>query len=180
MKFTLSTIAAAILLLSSAAFAAEKPQQAKEVTKAIAVLWPTQGSHVRGVVTFTKIARGIHVEATVTGLTAGKHGFHIHQYGNLTSPDGEAAGYHFNPTGARHAGPGATQRHVGDLGNITAKRTGAAKYSVVNERLTFAGPNSILGRSVVVHADGDDLLTAPLGRAGKRLAVGVIGVAATK
>lgn len=178
--FSASAVAAALFTFSPAAPAQDEHQHEKEITKAIAVLQPTKGSKVQGIVTFTKIAQGIHVEATITGLEVGKHGFHIHQYGDLASPDGEAAGYHFNPTGEPHGGPGATKRHLGDLGNITADTIGPAKYSNVNDRLAFDGPNSILGRSVVVHADADDLITPPGGRSGARLAVGVIGVAKTK
>lgn len=166
-----------MLLGLSAAIAEDEQKHHEEVTKAVAILLPTKGSKVQGTVTFTKIAQGIHVEAVITGLAVGDHGFHIHEYGDLTSADGEAAGYHFNPTGEAHGAPGATTRHVGDLGNIRADTTGRARYSNVDRRLAFHGPNSILGRSVIVHADADDLVTPPGGRAGARIAVGVIGVA---
>lgn len=140
------------------------------------MLKPSEGSKVAGTVTFTKAGDGVKVEAKITGLTSGKHGFHVHEFGDLTSPDGKAAGPHFNPTQAPHAGPDAEKRHVGDLGNLEADASGNATYSHTDKLLSFEGAASILGRSVVVHAKADDLKSQPAGDAGDRIAVGVIGV----
>jgi Cu-Zn family superoxide dismutase len=174
---------AALLFLASASLGQaqhadhkDHPAAAK-VSKAIAVLQPTQGSKVQGTITFTKSANGVKVEAKLTGLTPGLHGFHVHEFGDTTSPDGKSAGGHFNPTGHPHAGPEADKRHIGDLGNIEADASGAGTYSRVDKHLAFEGPTSILGRSVVVHAKPDDLKSQPAGEAGDRIAVGVIGVA---
>jgi Cu-Zn family superoxide dismutase len=150
---------------------------AQEPTKAIAVLHPTKDSKVEGAVTFTKTGNEIKVVADVTGLTAGKHGFHIHEFGDCSSPDGKAAGGHFNPTKAPHAGHDAAQRHVGDLGNIEADSSGKAHLELTDKMMTMSGENSIIGRGLIVHEKADDLKTQPTGDAGGRLACGVIGVA---
>ena len=71
---------------------------------AVAELNPTQGSSVRGKVSFLKVGNSIRVVADVTGLTPGKHGFHIHEKGDCSAPDGSSAGGHFNPYGMPHAG----------------------------------------------------------------------------
>src|SRR6266849_5568790 len=89
---------------------------ADEPSKAIAVLHPTKGSSVEGTVTFAKSGDEVKIVADVTGLTPGKHGFHIHEFGDCSSPDGKAAGGHFNPTNNPHAGHDVAQRHEGDLG----------------------------------------------------------------
>jgi Cu-Zn family superoxide dismutase len=149
---------------------------ASSITKAVAVLFPTKGSEVKGRVTFTQDGSTIHVHAEISSLTPGEHGFHIHEYG-VWSEDGMASGGHFNPTQSPHAGPDSKKRHVGDLGNVTANANGNVTLDLDDMHLSFHGANSIIGRGLVVHEKVDDLKTQPTGNAGGRLAVGVIGVA---
>jgi superoxide dismutase, Cu-Zn family len=147
-----------------------------EANKAIAVMNPTEGSKVKGFVTFAKEKNGIHVVAQIEGLTPGLHGFHIHEYGDCSSPDAGSAGGHFNPMGMPHAAPTVDKHHMGDLGNIEAPKTGPAKYDKVVDSMAMDGPNSIIGRGVIVHLDADDFKTQPTGGAGARVACGVIGI----
>jgi len=145
---------------------------------AICVLYPTQGSTVTGTVTFTKTEGGIKVVADLQGFQgAGKHGFHIHEYGDCSAPDGTSAGGHYNPAMVSHGAPTDKTRHEGDMGNIEADATGKAHLEYVDPMLTFTGPNSIIGRSIIVHKNEDDMKTQPTGNAGPRVACGVIGVA---
>lgn len=168
------TFVAATVAISLIGFATAFAQ---EPTKAIAVLHPTKGSKVEGTVTFTKNADEMKVVADVTGLTPGKHGFHIHEFGDCSSPDGMAAGGHFNPTKAPHAGHDVTPRHVGDLGNVEADSSGKAHLELTDKMMTMSGENSIIGRGLIVHEKVDDLKTQPTGNAGGRVACGVIGIA---
>lgn len=143
----------------------------------MATVWlsAASGSNVRGLVNFIRQSDGrIQVYASVSGLTPGKHGFHIHEKGDCSAPDASSAGGHFNPTGMPHAGPHDAQRHVGDFGNLEADASGNAHYSKVFSNLPFDGNNSIIGRAVIVHAQADDLKTQPTGNAGGRVACGVI------
>jgi len=146
------------------------------VTKAVAVLSPTKGSSVSGIVTFEAVQGGIRIVAHISGLTPGNHGFHIHEYGDCSSDNGLSAGGHFNPTMMPHSMPANEKRHVGDLGNIMAGTDGKAHLDYVDSMLAFTGENSIVGRAVIVHEKEDDLKTQPTGDAGGRLACGVIGV----
>src|ERR1051326_5463695 len=98
-------VAGSLAFITSSGFA-------QEPTKAIAVLHPTQGSQVAGTVTFTTSGDGIKIVADVTGLTPGKHGFHIHEFGDCSSGDGNSAGGHFNPTHKAHGAPDASDRHA--------------------------------------------------------------------
>jgi Cu-Zn family superoxide dismutase len=148
-----------------------------EITKAIAVLHPTKGYAVSGIVTFTVVENGVRVVADVAGLTPGKHGFHVHEYGDCSSDDGSSAGGHFNPTGMPHAMPSSDKRHVGDMGNIEADSEGKAHVDYVDQMITFSGKNSVIGRGVILHEKEDDLKTQPTGAAGARVACGVIGIA---
>ena len=152
-------------------------KEMKAVTKAIAVLHPTKSSAVSGLVTFEATQNGVRVVANISGLLPGKHGFHIHEYGDCSADDGTSAGGHFNPGGMPHSGPMAEKRHVGDLGNIEADKDGNARLEYIDKSLAFSGPDTIVGRGVIVHEKEDDLKSQPTGDAGGRLACGVIGVA---
>lgn len=139
------------------------------------LLSSASGSNVRGIVNFIRQADGrVRVYASVSGLTPGKHGFHIHEKGDCSASDASSAGGHFNPTGMPHAGPHDAQRHVGDFGNLEADASGTAHYSKVFSNLPFEGDNSVIGRAVIVHAAADDFKTQPTGNAGGRVACGVI------
>jgi len=144
---------------------------------AVAVLVPTAGSQATGTVVFAKTEQGVRVIAKISNLSPGQHGFHIHEFGDCRSPDAASAGGHFNPGKAAHGSPGDKTRHMGDLGNITADESGAARMDTVIGGLQLEGPNTIVGRGIIVHADADDMQTQPTGGAGARLACGVIGVA---
>jgi Cu-Zn family superoxide dismutase len=149
-----------------------------EIQKALCVLYPTKGNEVEGMVTFTQTDSGVLVSAAVSGLTEGKHGFHIHEYGNCSAPDGTSAGGHFNPENEKHGGPDHEMRHVGDMGNLDADENGNALLEYVDTKLSLEGEHSIIGRGMIVHAGKDDLTSQPTGAAGARVACGVIGIAA--
>jgi Cu-Zn family superoxide dismutase len=151
--------------------------KAQPVRKAVAVMYPTQGYSVQGVVTFTKVEKGIRVEARLRGLTPGKHGFHVHEYGDCSSTNAMSAGGHFAGGGTKHGAPDSKDRHAGDFGNIDADENGVGRYDRVDTMIALDGPNSIIGRSLIVHDLPDDLITQPTGAAGGRVACGVIGVA---
>jgi Cu-Zn family superoxide dismutase len=165
------TLMAAVSLLSSAAVAGE-------VTKAVAVLHPTAGNNVTGTVTFTKSGDEVKVVADISGLKPGKHGFHIHEFGDCTAPDAMSAGGHFNPEGKKHGKDNPAGPHAGDMPNLDVPNSGRVKVQVAVKGLSLdGGPNALLdrdGAALVVHEGPDDYKTDPAGNAGKRLACGVI------
>jgi Cu-Zn family superoxide dismutase len=180
------TLATAFLIISIGLIACGQQEQqtaattetaASVPTRAIAVLHPTEGNDVSGVVTFTKVAGGMKVMADVRGLTPGLHGFHIHELGDCSASDATSAGGHFNPEGVAHGAPTDSIHHVGDLGNLEADSTGQAHYEWTDPMLTFEGEHDIIGRGVIIHAGEDDLTSQPTGAAGARVACGVIGIA---
>jgi Cu-Zn family superoxide dismutase len=133
-----------------------------------------------GKVTFNQTADGVVVVADVMGLTPGKHGFHIHEYGDCSDPKGLSAGGHYNPEGEMHGLPGAMHHHPGDMGNLEADDSGNAHLEITLTGITIAGDKDpILGRSIIVHAKEDDG-SQPVGNAGARIGCGVIGVAKAK
>lgn len=151
------------------------PADERRVRVAVAELEPTEGFEAQGTVTFTQVEEGIFVVVDVEGLSGpGERGFHIHEHGDCSAPDGTSAGGHFNPEGASHGAPDGEERHVGDLGNLSVDEDGAAMTEFLDTHLSFEGSTSIIGRGVIIHAGEDDLESQPTGDAGGRVACGVI------
>jgi len=160
------------------------------VSKAICVLSPTNNTDLPGVtgtITFTQTDHGLRVVANVSGLTpSAKHGFHIHQFGDVSAEDGTATGGHYNPADAEHGLPKTETHgdhehhmpggHIGDLGNLEADADGNATYDKTFEGISLVQLGTeILGRAVIVHLKEDDG-GQPTGNAGPRVAQGVIGI----
>jgi len=152
-------------------------ENATNFEKAVAVVHPTQDSDVSGTVTFTKGTDGVNVQAEISGLGEGNHGFHIHQYGDCSATDGTSAGGHYSPAGNEHGAPTDAVRHMGDMGNLAADSDGNATLDYVDPNIKLNGPNSIIGRGIIIHGGADDFTSQPSGAAGPRKACGVIGIA---
>lgn len=151
----------------------------EDVQRGVAVLHPTQGNNVRGVVHFIEQENGrVTVRAIVSGLQPNStHAIHVHEYGDCTAPDATSAGDHYNPEDQPHGLPEEPNRHAGDFGNLQADAQGNATKELTVGNITVAGlQNPVLGRAVIVHAS-EDTGAQPTGEAGARLACGVIGVA---
>ncbi|GFY01475.1 superoxide dismutase [Trichonephila clavipes] len=125
----------------------------------------------------------VTITGQISGLGSGLHGFHVHQYGDLSQGCASAGG-HFNPFGKNHGAPSDEERHMGDLGNIEAGQNGVANINIVDHQLRLCGPLSIVGRAIVIHANQDDLgrggneESLRTGNAGARVGCCVIGAAA--
>jgi len=154
----------------------DQPRGSRPVTVARADLAPTENSKVRGSVLFKKEGDVVRVEIELEGLTPGAHGLHVHEHGDCSAPDATSAGGHFNPDGKAHGAPTDSQRHVGDLGNVTADATGRVSVVLTDLLIALEGSRSIVGKAVVVHEKADDFKSQPSGDAGGRLACGVVEV----
>jgi Cu-Zn family superoxide dismutase len=118
----------------------------------------------------------LRIFANLHGLTAGKHGFHIHTSGDCSADDFTSAGGHFAPSDNPHGAPDDPSHHAGDLGNVIASDDEDVLVELTSAALTLdpTSERSIVDRAVVVHAGADDLESQPSGDAGFRLACGVI------
>jgi len=167
---------------STGATAAGAGAAAAPASSAQAILQPAKDTPgFSGRVTFTRTGDQVRVVADVAGVTPpGNHGFHLHENGKCErdatggGKDFTTAGGHFNPAGAPHACPDAASHHAGDLGNIVIAANGTGHIDVTTQALSLSGPSSVIGRSVILHAGGDDCATQPTGNAGGRLACGVV------
>ncbi|KAK4137098.1 Cu/Zn superoxide dismutase [Trichocladium antarcticum] len=152
------------------------------MVKAVAVV--RGDSKVSGSVIFEQENESAPTTVTwdITGHDANaKRGMHIHTFGDNTNGC-TSAGPHFNPHNKTHGAPTDANRHVGDLGNIETDAQGNSKGSVSDKHIKLIGPESVIGRTVVVHAGTDDLgkggneESLKTGNAGPRPACGVIGI----
>jgi Cu-Zn family superoxide dismutase len=144
------------------------------VTEAVAVITPTKGHHAKGTVRFREVSGGLEVVTTIDNLP-GTHAYHVHVYGDCSSPDAASAGPHFHFTGSSlHPREAIITGNLGELrdeGRITST------HQTRVDAATLHGPFSIVGRSVVIHAKPNDPKITPDGSAGKRIGCGVIGIA---
>ena len=146
-------------------------------------------NNIEGIIIFEELdEERVKVKYDVKGLTDGKHGFHIHEYGDLS--DGcMSACSHFNPFNKNHGGLKSKERHSGDLGNIVSKNK-ISKGELIAGGLSLSRKKTnILGRMIIIHDKEDDLgkgvgelreESLKTGNAGSRVACGVIGIASKK
>lgn len=137
-----------------------------------AALRPTQGQAANGTVQFESVGGQVMMSAHITGLKPNaEHGFHVHEKGDCSAPDGTSAGGHYNP-GTRPHGAQTADHHAGDMPNLKSDAQGRAEQRVALPGIASAA--ELVGRSVIVHALPDDYRTQPTGNSGARIACGVI------
>uniref|UniRef100_F0UXR6 Superoxide dismutase [Cu-Zn] n=1 Tax=Cladonia grayi TaxID=27339 RepID=F0UXR6_CLAGR len=153
------------------------------MVKAVAVL--RGDSKVSGEVTFEQSSESspTTISYDIRGNDpSAERGMHVHQFGDNTNGC-TSAGPHFNPFSKQHGAPSDTERHVGDLGNVKTDEQGNAKGTITDSLVKLIGPESVLGRTIVVHSGTDDLgkggheQSKVTGNAGGRPACCVIGIA---
>jgi len=124
----------------------------------------------------------VHVNVKVEGLTAGKHGIHIHGIGACT-PTFAAAGPHYNPLGFQHGLLNPLGAHAGDLPNLIVNEDGEGRLNATTVGVTISGGPTTLfdqtpgavGSAFIIHLNEDDQATdATNGNSGARIACAVI------
>jgi len=149
--------------------------------KAICVLQSNSNKNLKGSIHLIEIDKNhTKIFGIIEGLNPGKHGFHIHESGDLSDGCNSLCA-HYNPFNKKHGGLNDKERHVGDLGNIIANSKGISTIDITDKLIKLRGKYSVIGRSFIIHEDEDDLgkgnhddsLTT--GHSGKRILCGVIG-----
>nr|AZM68720.1 Cu/Zn-superoxide dismutase [Daphnia tibetana] len=106
---------------------------------------------VQGVVVLTQEAeaKGVTLRGNVRGLTPGKHGIRIHEFGDIRDHcRTDRTGHVYNPYRLK------TQES-----NIEVKEDGTADFVLMDKTLTLIGGRSIIGRSIVIDQEPDDDFT---------------------
>jgi Cu-Zn family superoxide dismutase len=132
---------------------------------------------IQGDVIFKQKEDHVRIVINVKGLSKNhKHGFHIHETGDLREGCKSCCA-HYNPSGVAHAG--LDGGHAGDLGNIKTDENGECNMSIKTDKFIV---DEILGRSIIIHQDEDDLGLGTFddskttGHSGTRIACAVIGI----
>ncbi|MBD0382137.1 superoxide dismutase family protein [Paenibacillus sedimenti] len=138
------------------------------------VLYDAKGNRI-GHAVLSPINGAVKMTLSVSNLTPGKHGIHIHEkaFGGF---DFKTAGGHFNPENKKHGHANPEGHHVGDIENLDVGENGKAEltYDIEGASLDPNSKYSILGRSIIIHAKEDDGKTDPSGDSGDRIAGGII------
>ena len=119
------------------------------------------------------------VQLDLFNLSPGVKGFHIHQTDDM-SKGCDSVGSHYNPYEKTHGALNVPTSHIGDLGNITVDAAGRCHATIFANDLPLSGPNSVVGRAMVIHADKDDLglghneESLKSGNSGARISCGII------
>lgn len=139
-----------------------------------------EGNGVKCSVIFIELENGnTRIYAKASGLPPGKHGFHIHEFGDMSNGC-DSMGAHWNPYKKEHGCPGMQNRHAGDLGNLIANNKGYAILQLDDNLIKLRGKYSVLGRGMVIHKNEDDCGkgnfddSKTTGHSGPRLACGII------
>jgi superoxide dismutase, Cu-Zn family len=168
-------ITAAMLLVSTAVSPVVQGQPRSEI---LVGLHNAQGEQIGNVTLREDESAGVLIRGKVSKLPPGAHGFHIHAVGKCEPPDFMSAGPHFNPLGKQHGVKNPAGPHAGDLADLSVGPDGSVEVNVVAPDVTLgAGSRSLTiteGTALVIHAEPDDNSTDPDGRAGARIACGVI------
>jgi Cu-Zn family superoxide dismutase len=170
MKSMLTSGGFAVLLFAAAAMPAS-------AQTANADLKSADGKNA-GSVKLTQLPNGVLLTASLKGLPAGEHAFHVHAVGKCEPPFTSAGG-HFNPASKKHGIMAAEGYHAGDMPNLHVSGSGELAIEVMNAGITLekGKPNSVFdadGSAIVIHAGKDDYKSDPAGNAGGRIACGVI------
>jgi Cu-Zn family superoxide dismutase len=154
-----------------------KAVKARNILMGVAVF---QKGVVEGEVLIEQIKNGVKITATFTKMPPGKHGFHIHNAGDLRGEGCKGACSHYHVGPPKQHGPApekSKDRHTGDLGNIELKGE-SAHYSYIVKGTSV---KELLGRSFIVHADEDDLGlgayddSKTTGHSGARIGCAIVG-----
>ncbi len=143
-----------------------------EMNKALVVIH-SNDMNLDAWVTFSEVEEGVRVHGRFEGFPEGMHAYHVHVSGDCRADDYSSAGPHyvFDPPAPENA------PIVGNLGEFSADPSGVVMTDTVIAAIDEL--EDLIGRAVVVHAQGNNLNPPPTGNAGSRIACGVIGYANT-
>ena len=130
-----------------------------------------------GTVALEQTGDALSLTITVNGLGPGERAFHLHTTGQCDAPDFTSAGGHLNPFGKAHGELNANGKHLGDFPNLVVI-AGDPLIRTISLDGKAEELKPILfdedGTAAMIHAGPDDYISDPAGKAGPRIACGVL------
>lgn len=106
-----------------------------------------KGPDIFGVVRLAQVNMELaRIEASFSGLSPGKHGWSINEFGDLTR-GAASTGKEFNPINGGNA-----EKPLGDLGTLDVDEKGEAFFSGIKEKLRIG---DLIGRSIAIYETED-------------------------
>jgi superoxide dismutase, Cu-Zn family len=184
-KDMMVAVAIVLTMIATPAVAQQRAdQRVEQRTKVMLNLLDDKGIGAAvGSVTFSDTPKGLQIEAALFGLPPGPHGFHVHEHPSCGPQEkdgkivpGLAAGDHYDPGNTRaHRGPEHKDGHLGDLPELVVEKDGVSNARMLAPHLKVA---DLRGRSLVIHAGGDNYADTPqpAGGGGDRIACGLFEI----
>jgi superoxide dismutase, Cu-Zn family len=134
-------------------------------------------STLSGSGTFTQKDGAVELVLQLAGVPAGLKGTHIHERGDCSAVDATSAGGHWALEGEEHGAPGKGH-HIGELGNteVGADGKGTLRFTSQRWKVGSGDMYDVVGRSLVIHGNPDDLTNQPSGNSGPRIGCGVVAL----
>jgi Cu-Zn family superoxide dismutase len=135
------------------ALATDSDEGDRSGDRARVVLRDATGQRV-GVAVLEERRGKTEVEAEVSRVAPGFHGFHVHAVGQCVPPYTSAGG-HYNPTGASHGD------HAGDLPSLLVNQDGTGELEFETDRFSVDELFDADGSAMIVHAGRDNYANIP-------------------
>lgn len=129
--------------------ATPKPAQTSALS-AVAEMYPVRRGNVHGLVRLRVTDQGVIMKGTLSAIQAGRYGFGIRENGDCSAHDAKSAGDYF--VGSK----GTKEAPVGHLEDILIEHADNADFQRVETKLSMSGPDSIIGKSIVIEAWATD------------------------
>jgi Cu-Zn family superoxide dismutase len=126
------------------------------------------GSAAKGNVALQQFPNYVALNLSMSGVPVGRYRIVIHSNPNCSSPNGFTAGPPWDP-------PGVTPPLPTQVLPFYMQNDNTTEVSVRLVGVTLEGPNSLLGRSIIIHAGAQGPLTAVPDVRNDRVACGIIG-----
>jgi Cu-Zn family superoxide dismutase len=165
MKLSLAGACVALALSTAAAKAADTYEVLGKDGKKI------------GEITLTGAPKGtlLDIEIAPGSLPAGKHGLHFHDAADCSDVgEYKKSGSHAGHADGKHGLLNPDGPEPGDLPNLIVLGDGSAQAGLYTGLIKLDELKDANGSALIIHADKDDHMSQPIGKAGARISCAAI------